>query len=90
MIAEIPRSRRLFQVMRPTGGYGFFFLCGATGELLVLQVASPRPCGYMDAFTASSGQGVAYLGYEIVRRAPHQHLQEYTRMCEKKLCLFVR
>jgi hypothetical protein len=54
MVAEIPRSRRLLQVMRATGGYGFF-LSDVTGELLVLQVASPRPGGYMDAFTASPG-----------------------------------
>ena len=90
MNAEIPRSRRLLQVVRATNGYVLFFLGGATRELLVLQVAGPRPGGYIDAFATGLGQGVAYLCYEIVSRAPHQHLQEYTRMCEKKLCLFVR
>ena len=53
MIAEIPRSRRLLQVVRATGGCAFFFLGGATRELLLLQIASPRPGAYMDAFTAS-------------------------------------
>ena len=90
MIAEIARSGRLLQVMRATGGYVFFFFVGAARELLALKVAGPRPGGYIDAFATSPGQGVAYLCYEIVSRAPHQHLQEYTRMCEKKLYLFVR
>ena len=72
MIAEIAWSRRLFQVMRATSG-DRFFLCGVTGELLGFQVARSRPGGYIDALTLGVGEGLAYLSYEIVRRAPHQH-----------------
>jgi hypothetical protein len=54
-MAEVAWSGRLLEVVRTTRGYVSFFLCSVTGELLALQVAGPRPGGYMDASTTGPG-----------------------------------
>ena len=69
----VPRSRRVLQVVRTPRGHLLFFVRGARAELLGLQVARSRAGGYIDALALGLGEGLAYLRYEIVSRAPHQH-----------------
>ena len=69
----VPRSGRFLQVVWTPRGHLLFFVRGARAELLGLQVARSRAGGYIDALALGLGEGLAYLRYEIVSRAPHQH-----------------
>src|SRR5918912_4426860 len=55
---EIARSRRRLQVMRSSRREGLFFVRGATGELLGLQVARSCFGGYIDASARGLVQGI--------------------------------
>src|SRR5215207_6010447 len=50
-----------------------FFVRGIATEMLGLQVASPRPGSNIDTPALGPIESLAYLRYEILRRAPRPH-----------------